>query len=298
MHRAALRSDSLHSGLLLTTAVSRGLPLGDMPLAIQKTRERAVTAEQRGNLQANLYAYEIIAGRPSKAVPPPDTWPETRRLALDYLHGRFAEADSVATEAAGSRLEAAIGTPLGTGSDAALARYAGGQHAFDGGRIEQARRAAADLRNVRVPADSGWLREFPLGFALLLESQIAAVRHAPELPRLLDQLDSALVSVSVGPGLSGVGNLILARLYETQGNLPRALATVRRRVFDLVPIPLYVTYHREEARLAALNGDRTGAIRAYRRYLALRSGADPSLQTLVAQVRGELDALQRESTDR
>jgi len=297
LHQAVLRSDSLHSGMLLTTAVSRGLPLGDIPLAIRKTRERAVTAEQRGNLQANLYGYAIIAGRPSEAVQPPDTWPEPRRLGLDYLNGRFANGDSVAAEAAGHRLEAAIGTPLSSGNDAALARYAAGQHAFDRGRIDPARRAAADLRGVRVPSDSGWLQEYPRGFALLLEAQIATARHGAEVPRVVGELDSALVATSL-PGITGTGNLILARLYETQGDLPRALAVIRRRLFDLVPVPVYVTYYREEARLAALNGDRTGAIRAYRRYLALRSGADPSLQPLVSQVRGELEALQRESTDR
>jgi hypothetical protein len=59
-----------------------------------------------------------------------------------------------------------------------------------------------------------------------------------------------------------------------------------------------VTYHREEGRLAALNGDREGAIRAYRRYLALRSGAEPRLQRQVAQVRAQLEALERETTDR
>jgi hypothetical protein len=94
------------------------------------------------------------------------------------------------------------------------------------------------------------------------------------------------------------GNLITARLYEEQGNLPQALALIRRRIFDLIPAPMYVTYHREEGRLAALNGDREGAMRAYRRYLALRSGAEPRLQPQVAQVRAELEALQRESTDR
>jgi hypothetical protein len=230
-------------------------------------------------------------------VPPPDTWPETRRLALDYLHARFVEGDSVPGEAAGRKLEAGIGTPLANGNDAALARYAGGQHAFDQGRLDRAERAAADLRSVRVPSDSAWLREYPIGFALLLDAQIAAARHAPELPRLLGQLDSALVAVSI-PGIYGAGNLILARLYETQGDLPRALAVIRRRAFDLAPVPLYVTYHREEARLAALNGDRAGAIRSYRRYLALRSGADPSLQPLVARVRSELEGLERESTDK
>jgi hypothetical protein len=164
--------------------------------------------------------------------------------------------------------------------------------------LDRAQRAAADLRSLRVPKDSSWLLEVPAGFALILEAELASARHSPELPRLLNQLDSALVDVSSSPGFAAVGNLILARLYEAQGNLPRALATIRRRILELFPAPFYLTYHREEARLAALNGDRAGAIRAYRRYLALRSDAEPQLQPVVAQVRGEFDALQRETTDR
>ena len=39
--------------------------------------------------------------------------------------------------------------------------------------------------------------------------------------------------------------------------------------------PHYVKYLREEGRLAALTGDRQGAIRAYRHYLALRGDAEP-----------------------
>jgi hypothetical protein len=92
--------------------------------------------------------------------------------------------------------------------------------------------------------------------------------------------------------------LIAARLFEVQGDLPRALAAVRRRIWDLLPTAFYVTYHREEGRLAALNGDREGAIKAYHRYLALRAGAEPRLQPQVAQVRAELEALERESTDK
>ena len=57
-------------------------------------------------------------------------------------------------------------------------------------------------------------------------------------------------------------------------------------------------YLREEGRLAALTGDRAGSIRAYRHYLALRSEAEPALQPEVRQVRAELEALERESTDR
>jgi hypothetical protein len=150
---------------------------------------------------------------------------------------------------------------------------------------------------VHAPPDSAWLLEVPAAYALLLEAQLAAKRRSPELPKLLGQLDSALVDASFMP-FTLPGNLIASRLFEEQGDLPRALAAIRRRVFDLVSAPVYVTYHREEGRLAALNGDREGAIRAYRRYLALRSGAEPRLQPQVAQVRAELEALQRESTDK
>ena len=57
-------------------------------------------------------------------------------------------------------------------------------------------------------------------------------------------------------------------------------------------------YLREEGRLASLTGDRAGAIRAYRHYLTLRSEAEPALQPEVRAVRAELQANERESTDR
>ena len=48
---------------------------------------------------------------------------------------------------------------------------------------------------------------------------------------------------------------------------------------------------REEARLAALLGDREGAIRAYQLYLALRSKPEPELMPEVERVRAELGRL-------
>jgi hypothetical protein len=51
---------------------------------------------------------------------------------------------------------------------------------------------------------------------------------------------------------------------------------------------------REEGRLAALTGDRTGAIRAYQHYLALRTDPEPSLRPQVEQVRADLGQLLKE----
>ena len=43
--------------------------------------------------------------------------------------------------------------------------------------------------------------------------------------------------------------------------------------------------------MAALTGDREGAIRAYRHYLALRSDPDPGFEAEVGQVREHLKRL-------
>jgi hypothetical protein len=86
---------------------------------------------------------------------------------------------------------------------------------------------------------------------------------------------------------------VAARLHEQRGELPAALAAVRRRIFGLDPWPENVTYVREEGRLAALTGDRVGAARAYRLYLAVRIDPEPALRAQVAQVRADLMALGR-----
>jgi hypothetical protein len=52
------------------------------------------------------------------------------------------------------------------------------------------------------------------------------------------------------------------------------------------------TMHRQEGRLAALSGDTSGAILAYRRYLGLRTDAEPSLAAEVAEVRAALARLE------
>ncbi len=70
-----------------------------------------------------------------------------------------------------------------------------------------------------------------------------------------------------------VQNLLLARLLGEYGEPERALAAIRRRFYhapwgmDYTSIPEYL---REEAKLAAIVGDTTGAVEAYRHYFALR----------------------------
>jgi len=88
-------------------------------------------------------------------------------------------------------------------------------------------------------------------------------------------------------------NLQLARLWEQEGDLPRALAAVKRRAGPFPVAPYYLsTFLREEGRLALLTGDTTAAVRAYRHYLALRPDPEPQLKPRDDAIRQELAALE------
>ena len=124
----------------------------------------------------------------------------------------------------------------------------------------------------------------------LLEAWVATAARQPNAAGLVGRLDS--LAGRRAEGWWGDGwNLVLARLLEKQGNLRRALATVRRREYGLHTPPYLSTYLREEGRLAALAGDTAGAIGAYQHYLALRSNPEPALMPQTEQVRAELARL-------
>ena len=126
----------------------------------------------------------------------------------------------------------------------------------------------------------------------------AAVHHLDSL--LLTGLvsrDGAILGAwdpSDAGSLGVPGNLVLARLLETQGDIPGALTAVRRRPYVATLLIYLSSFLREEGRLAALTGDRAGAIRSYRHYLALRSNPEPSLKQEVERVRAELAKLLEE----
>jgi hypothetical protein len=123
----------------------------------------------------------------------------------------------------------------------------------------------------------------------------ASLRRESVAPSRLAQLDSlaraSIVEVCCGWAVKGA-NLVIARLAETEGDLPHALRAVRRRSGGYMLAPTYLsTFLREEGRLAALTGDTAGAIHAYQHYLALRSNPEPRLRPEVERVRGDLTRL-------
>ena len=298
--RRALASDSiLETGprYVVFYALDGLLDLRGTESIYPRALARSATAEERGRVEFIWNRYELMRGRPGRA-PQLTEEPELVRLAYAVLDGLFADADSAKARAAAGALAAQLGRPLPAGAyDQVGARYAVGQYALASGRGDLARRALADLRGARANADSAWQMDEPRAAALLLDAQMAAAAHHPAAAELLRQLDSALAD-PVNAAWASYGNLIGARLHEDRGEIPAALAAVRRRLVGIASFPHYAAYLREEGRLAALTGDRKGAIRAYRHYLALRSEAEPALQPEVRRVREELEAVERESTDR
>jgi tetratricopeptide (TPR) repeat protein len=134
--------------------------------------------------------------------------------------------------------------------------------------------------------------------ASLLDAMLATADDRPDADLALNRVDSMELAV---PDLSGGDylprNLLLARLHEARGDRAGALAAVRRRGYSWLMTRYLSTSLREEGRLAALTGDRAGAIRAYEHYLVLRSDPEPEIRQQVGEVRFELQRLREASPE-
>jgi hypothetical protein len=165
------------------------------------------------------------------------------------------------------------------------------------GQVGSSRAAVSAWAEWRTAKDTAWAHYIAGHYALLLDAQVAALTNRDDVQTRIAELDSALM---LGPEIAWfteVGNIVVARLWNQTGDPARALAAVRRRVAGLAVTPLYATSLRDEGRYAVLLGDQEGAIEAYRLYLTLRSDSEPSVYPRVEEVRGELTALEGQSTE-
>jgi tetratricopeptide (TPR) repeat protein len=110
----------------------------------------------------------------------------------------------------------------------------------------------------------------------MAELMLAWRDSAPDLATRLESADS-MVRRRMTPALhQGYENVILAKIWEDQGNRRRALSAIRLYPFGAQAY--FVAWRlREEGRLAAALGQVDRAIESYRRYLELRKNAEPSL---------------------
>lgn len=137
------------------------------------------------------------------------------------------------------------------------------------------------------------VREDNLVNAQILEAWSAVLRGSPDARARLDLADSVLLGRGDQMTIECF-NPLIARLYARIGVIHRALAAIRRRSqvgTYLYPVGLAET-SRLEGLWAAGTGDRTGAARAYRRYLMLRTDPEPSKIGQRDSVRTELASLE------
>jgi hypothetical protein len=169
------------------------------------------------------------------------------------------------------------------------------------GAFAAAESASARLRAAYIPGlrgdDSASAKHYPELCAALVDASRASGQGRPGARASIALADSLardfIFEVCCGEAVTET-NLLLAQLWERQGDLPRALQAVRRRSGGFMLAPFFLsTFLREEGRLAQLTGDSAGAIRAYRHYLVLRSDPDPTLQPQRDSVRAELHRLER-----
>ena len=263
--------------------------------------DKASVSDSRYEAMLNLHYLALERGQPERARAmllrsrgvelAGYTDAEDRALIYDalYQEGSRAAADSAAASI-GRR--AARRLPR-EGLARARQLYdvcAVAQWRASGGDSAYARVAAATLEATRPPQDDPNDVAEHAVCAALVRLHLALATGAP-VRAIGNHLDSMLSFgrfVYVLPRQASF--LTLARAWEREGDLPRALATVRRRELGLWN--RYIsTRLREEGRLAVLVGDSVSARAAWGRYLALRSAPEAALAAEVRRIQEHRAAL-------
>ena len=256
---------------------------------LRAARARVTTSDEHSRYAWVVLMQALNRGRPAEGRPWIDSvTPERQRYyrIMGWLFG----ADTAGMNSAGlreQRLAASRTGPLGWPSPLLLAE-AWKLHRQDLSSVD---RTVARLRTDPLLRDS--VRQDHLVSAQILEAWSAVLRGSPDARALLERADSVLL---------GRGDLmtiecfnpLIARLYARIGVADRALATIRWRSqvgTYLYPVGLAET-SRLEGLWAAGTGDRAGAVRAYRRYMMLRTDPEPSKIGQRDSVRAELAALE------
>jgi tetratricopeptide (TPR) repeat protein len=306
--RAGLRSGFERMGVrslarLVAFAQLSGIGLEDMESAAAALRRQASvrTADPEG-AHWTLAGLALNQGRPGEAreaVEAARGFASAHQVLWNHvLNALLGEGDStIAVNAVRRLLPATTGTPtsgpLGRAElDTDLCVL--GLWYTQQGEWGIAQRAVTRMREPGKPEDvvPSWP---PSGVcAAVIEAAVAVGRKRPDARPALARADSL---VTLGWFAMAPMNLLLTRLWEAEGDLPRALRAVRRCEYDDPAGPAYLgTRLRTEGRLAALAGDRDAAVRAYSHYLKLVNRPEPRVQPLVAEVRQELARLVGEAS--
>ncbi len=264
----------------------------NLGIAIQEAERGAAVFLKRSKSRPNRLWQEWMSpfgfyhqlGRPAAAAASlaqsdtKDVVP-TFMLGVIIVNALYGYGDTTAAVEAVARLAPSVDGPLAK-DPAAREQQFGSACAVEWWRL-----AHGDTKTARAAIARLAGGKF-FGCGVLLEALLAAAERRPDAGAAFQRLDSLL---RAGGGLPG-WVMEVARWRETQGDVRGALHAARQRVIYFPTLNL--TYSlREEGRLAALVGDREGAIKAYSHYLALRYNPEPSVKPEVDRVRAELARL-------
>lgn len=281
-----------------------GEGVADFPRVFEADR-RWLTLHDPGYRELALTAYALTRGRPGE-MPSGGTRPERRPRAAQRAWLRYAlwwDGDTTGTTAVVRALESHAGKAPVTADDErekVLDLCTIGLWYASHGDYPSARGTGRQLGTARLTGlageDSMRIADHATLCTALIDATAAtglASADSRAKVWVADSLARQLIfAIAEAPRLPET-NLVLARLWEAQGDLPRALAALRRRGSSLMEAPYFITtFLREEGRISALTGDTAAAIRAYRHYLGLRYDPEPRLRPEAERVRREVARLE------
>jgi tetratricopeptide (TPR) repeat protein len=297
---------------IIITSQLDGVPIDDADRAAAVWATLSDAPLDRWLRLLRLHDFALNRGAPSAALAWTDSLRAIWPLSHAYLQIRvgdalYAEGDKAVATRAIDALAPAIDGPVPQYGTNKADEYAADlctvqQWRLTHGDTVSASRSIARLLSRSRQQDSTGVSAHNHWCAILLQALLSAARSESDAATSFRALDSLLLTGPreieiLSPGYFqsfAYGNLVASNLLEDAGDLPGALAAVRRRPYHSAGATYLAPYLLREGRLAALTGDRKGAIRAYRHYLALRPHPERDIAPEVADVRAALLKLEQE----
>jgi DNA-binding SARP family transcriptional activator len=291
-------------GPVTLRAIARGsqfdaIGIADGVKALAELRQRATRMSDVAAVALAEHSLAMNRGRPRealaatsrlrRALPSSHAW-----LRLRILDALYGDGDTTAAKGAATDLSELAGPGLSHSTTSSATWLS------DVCVLAQWRLAHGDTAGVResikalVSAPSTIPSPFPVSpapnaCAGLVDASLAVVRGLPDAALRLRRIDSLVFTPQVTGDVIAYAPLLLARLHERRGDTALALQALRRRTY-MSGWPRYLANTwLEEARLAKLVGDSTGAHIAYRRFLALRSDPEKDLVPEVEAVKALIE---------
>ena len=291
-------------GFIYGEAQWQGVRLDDAEKAVAVLRKRAGTVEETRQVLLREHHLALNRGQVRRAREILDRLPVDAASSdarnLSYIEDAlFGDGDVAAANNTAARLEPRSAAPTAKpGPERSVQVQIQCELAW--WDLARERVAPASARRDRMRTATLTLGDAPFNdddraYCLaLIEAWTATIQGRTDAARLIDRADS--INIYSSTSFWQEGNFITARLRERTGDRARALTTVRRVMIGASDIYYrYVsTTLRETARLALLQGDTALARDYYRRYLALRAEADPSLQADIASARAAFASISGE----